>query len=75
MGNKTRAEHVAWSKERALELLESGDVDGALTSMMSDLGNHPETANHTGIQMGMALMMTGNLSTSEKMRKFIEGFN
>jgi hypothetical protein len=52
-----------------------GDVQQAFTSMASDLGKHPETDHHSGIQVGMGLLIIGSLSTPEKMRKFIEGFN
>ena len=43
--------------------------------MLSDLGKHPETANHTGKQLGVALLMGGHLATQKQMRDFIEGFN
>lgn len=38
----TRAEHLTWAKGRALELLDAGDPQQALTSMLSDLGKHEE---------------------------------
>lgn len=71
----TRQEHLDWSKKRAIEILDTGDTTGAYTSMASDLGNHPETAGHIAIQMGMQLLITNNLDTQDKMRNFIEGFN
>lgn len=71
----TRNEHMDWCKERAFEYLESGDTNQAFISMMSDLGKHPETENHIGIQLGMIEMMTGNLSSIEQMRRFIDGFH
>ena len=43
--------------------------------MGSDLSKHPETANHSGIQLGMMMLMGGHLKTSEQMRTFINGFN
>ena len=43
--------------------------------MGSDLGKHPDTEGHVGIQLGVSLMMIGDLDTPEKMRKFILGFN
>ncbi|KKN65636.1 hypothetical protein LCGC14_0479520 [marine sediment metagenome] len=55
--------------------IDSGDISGALGSMASDLGKHEETAGHDGIRLGMMLMMSGGLSTAEKMKKFINGFN
>jgi hypothetical protein len=70
-----RSEHVQWSKDRAIELLDEGDITQAFTSMMSDLGKHDETAGHPAIILGMQLNMGGMLSTDREMRKFIEGFN
>lgn len=71
----TRQEHVEWCKQRALELCDAGDSQGAYTSMASDLNKHPDTEGHPAIQLGMMLMMGGNLNTQIEMRKFIEGFN
>ena len=72
---ETRSEHVAWCKQRALELVDAGDLNGAFASMGSDLNKHPETQNHAGVQLGMMMLMGGFLSTPQEMRKFIEGFN
>ena len=74
-GNMTREEHLQWCKDRALIYVDSGDMRMALTSMTSDLGKHPETEGHPGIPMGFLLLVNGVLSTPEKMRKFIGGFN
>lgn len=71
----TRAEHLAWCKQRALELLETGDVQQAFTSMVSDVGKHHETAGHTAIHLGALLLMGGHLESPVTMRKFIEGFH
>ncbi len=70
-----RQEHLVWAKQRALEYVKVGDVNNAWASMKSDLGKHPETEGHMGIQLGMMQLMSGHLSTPEAMRKFIEGFN
>ena|SRR3990167_8495969 len=70
-----RIEHLTWCKKRALEYVETGDLNQAYASMASDLGKHMETADHPGIQLGMMLLMSGRLGTSAEMRKFIEGFN
>jgi hypothetical protein len=43
--------------------------------MISDLGKHPETKGHLGIELGMMQMIGGHLSTNDKMRNFINGFN
>lgn len=70
----TRSEHIAWCKQRALEYVDD-DPQGAFMSMASDLGKHPETAGHTGIQLGMMQMLGGGLGTPQQMQDFIEGFN
>lgn len=72
---QTRSEHLAQCKKTAKEYLEQGNVTQALTSMFSDLGKHPETANHIGIQLGMMQMMGGHLSTIDAAEHFIDGFN
>jgi len=71
----TRAEHLEWCKERALEYVRQGDINQAFASIGSDLRKHTETENHLGIELGFQLLMAGHLNTTEKMRKFIEGFN
>lgn len=71
----TRAEHMEWCKQRALEYVERGEFDQAVASMSSDLGKHPETENHAGIQLGFIELMSGQLKTVEDCRKFINGFN
>lgn len=71
----TRAEHMEWCKQRALEYVERGDLNQAFQSMMSDLGKHPETAGHPAADLGGALFFSGHLSNEQKMREFINGFN
>lgn len=71
----TRAEHLAWAKQRALEYVERGDLKNAVVSMASDLTKHPETKDHPGLQLGMMMLMAGHLSSPQAMREFIEGFN
>lgn len=71
----TREEHLIWCKKRAIELAESGDLNQALISMMSDLGKHDETRNHSGCMLTAMLMMNGNLKTRDEVIKHINGFN
>jgi hypothetical protein len=73
----TRAEHLAWAKERALEYADQGDTASAIASLTSDLGKHPETAASVSIvaKLMMPLAISGHLSTPAELRKFIEGFN
>jgi hypothetical protein len=70
----TRTEHLAWAKERALEYLNAGQSDLAITSLLSDLRNHPETANHGGIKLTGMLMLGGFLTSPSEVRQVIEGF-
>ena len=79
MTERTRAEHLMWCKTRALEYVDSGDLQQALASMISDLGKHPDTAGEgaqgTAISLGVSQTAAGFLGTAREMRKFIEGFN
>lgn len=71
----TRAEHLSWCKQRALQYVDAGDNAQAFSSMAYDLGKHPETENHGAIQLGMMMLMGGHLESAHEMRKFIKGFN
>ena len=73
--NETRAEHLAWCKQRALEYVAGGDTIQAITSMLSDLGKHPETEGHAAIELTGMMLFAGHLDTPEKVRGHIEGFN
>lgn len=72
--NGTRAEHLAFCKERALEYL-PGDPPGALASLFSDMSKHAETRDHASLKNAGMLIFAGQLQTSEQVRKYIEGFN
>jgi hypothetical protein len=75
---KTRAEHLAWCKQRALNELRDDtqvQIAAAWGSMVSDLSKHPETNGHMAIALGSILFITGNLSTKDQMAKFITDFN
>jgi hypothetical protein len=69
---RDRAEHLKWCKERALEYVEAGDLDQAVTSMGSDLGKHPE------LECNPYLLMAGALDAQNgdapAVRRWIEGF-
>jgi len=71
----TRQEHLDWAKSRALEYIDRGQSQEALTSMFSDLSKHDELKNHKGIEIGVMLMLFGNLRTPNDARHFIEGFH
>lgn len=76
-GRGTRAEHMAWCKQRALEYLthDPPNVFGAITSLCSDLGKHEETREHAAIHLGSMLLLAGQLATVAAARQFIEGCN
>ncbi len=70
----TRAEHMAWCKERAMEYLEKGSqfysIGNAIASMMSDLSKHPETE---GLRKLSAMLMQ-TVDDHDSAVKFVEGF-
>jgi hypothetical protein len=56
-----------------MEYFRAGDLEQAVTSMLSDLGKHPETEN-LGAKFGMlGIMLLANHDT-DGVRRFIEGF-
>ena len=71
----TRQEHMNWCKQRALKYLDAGDVQEAVTSMLSDLSKHPETKLPDGSPLNMLGMMTIMEHDRAGARRFIEGFN
>ncbi len=73
--NGTRTDHLAWCKARALEYVDTGDLPQALASMYSDLGKHPDTQDHQGIELGHKLQEFGFLTTELQVRDYIQGFN
>jgi len=73
----TRAEHLAWAKERALEYADRGETASAIASLRSDLGKHPDTASSARIidELMFPLALTGDFERPGELRKFIERFN
>ncbi len=70
---KTQFEHIEWCKARALAYLPGSPKD-AMSSMLSDLVKHPESATNPAIELGMMMMMSGHLDTASEAKRFIEGF-
>ena len=64
-------QHLNWCKERALEHLSRGDSGGAITSMITDLGTHPEGGQIQELAAQQAL----TIRTDDDVRMFIESFN
>ena len=73
----TRAEHLKWCKERALEYARRGEAQNAVASMASDLRKHDDTAPSAEMasQLGTMLLMSGNLRTLKQIVDWVEGFN
>jgi Tfp pilus assembly protein PilF len=69
---RTREEHLAWCKERALEYLDAGDLANAITSMGSDLQKHPQT-QPSPVLLRLA-MMYYDQGDPAAIRRWIEGF-
>lgn len=67
----TRAEHLQWAKNRAMEYVNAGDYTSAVASMLSDLGMHEGTASSARI--GSALMLT--VKDRKTATDFVQGFN
>jgi hypothetical protein len=68
------AEHLAWAKVRALDLLSQGDIEGALSSFMSDLAKHEGLRSHPVNDL-IAMHMAAGLVTPVNARSLIEGTN
>lgn len=71
---ETEKEHLAWAKQRALELLGKGERRQAFISLLSDLRKHEGTKDHPMLTLGPQLFDGGHLDSMIEMRKFIEGF-
>lgn len=70
----TRAEHVNWAKGRAHEYVQTGDLGSAVSSMISDLGKHPDTENVANGPIGMLGMMEVMNHNRDGVVRWIDGF-
>ena len=68
----TRAEHLAWAKERALEYVDAGELGSAHASLTSDLRKHPELRDHPAPELWMLGALAGGMDTAGEVRRFIE---
>jgi hypothetical protein len=69
---RTREEHLAWCKERALEYVDRGELRDAVASMGSDLSKHPETKQSSTLMLlGIHCVLNGDVAGT---RRWIEGF-
>jgi len=72
----TRAEHLQWCKDRAIQEMEyTNEPAQGMASFMSDMKKHPETKDHSALELGLMMMFGGHLNNKEEVKKFIEGFN
>lgn len=73
MTERTRDEHLAWCKRRALEYVDRGNLRDAVSSMISDMRKHPDTA---ASMEGMAIigLMEAAGGSAFRVRYWIEGF-
>lgn len=79
MSERTRAEHMAWCKQRAMQEFDyyakeegiPAAVRNASASMLSDVGKHPETA---GLRDTVAMLMMLPMRSRADVQRFIEGF-
>lgn len=75
---RTRQEHLQFCKDRAMEYVKRGDLIEAVTSMMSDLGKHPETEKSSGgalAMLGMLALQQAQAGDRAGVVRYIEGFN
>lgn len=73
----TRQEHLDWCKKRAMEYVATGDLLEAVTSMMSDLTKHPETAKSSGVALALGLLAMQQAQSGDRagVVRYIQGFN
>jgi hypothetical protein len=71
-----RDEHLEWAKKRALEYVDAGDPRQGFTSMLSDMGKHPELENHVGNTIGVGFMcLPGWIDNPYEVRRWIVGYH
>jgi hypothetical protein len=71
---RSRDEHLAWAKERALKYFDEGDLPNAFVSMASDLRKHPDFLKVEKLMSPLGLLHVMNHDARE-LRRWIEGFN
>jgi hypothetical protein len=74
---RTREEHLAWCKARALEYLDQFEIANALTSFMSDMEKHEETKIPTeGALADLTLLALYRAADNDYdfIRRYIEGW-
>ena len=69
---RSREEHLAWCKERALEYAYNYELENAVASMVSDMGKHPECSVSPTLLM-LATLYVGQRSQDDVIN-WIKGF-
>lgn len=70
---RTREEHLAWCKQRALEYLDAGKLEEVVASMASDLNTHPGTRVGTDVMLRVGLLYVDQ-GDPARLRMWVEGF-
>ena len=68
----TRAEHLEWAKNRALEYACAGNLTDALGSLISDLNKHPETRDNQKLVLSFFGRLVREGATQDELVTFIE---
>lgn len=72
----SKADHLEWCKRRAHEYLDIGQIDKAMTSLVSDLSKHDGTADRSNSPLFLAKTVQIAISDDvAKARSFIDGIN
>jgi hypothetical protein len=69
---RSREEHVAWCKERALEYAYNNELGNAIASMISDMKKHPECEVNSGLSM--VGMLYAHQFSQHDVIEWIKGF-
>ncbi len=70
----SRTEHLQWANDRALEYVASGDLQGAIASMTSDLRKHDDFDSPVYAFMSLVGMREIERGP-EAVKRWITGFN
>jgi hypothetical protein len=70
-----RADHLKWSKKRALALIKKGDIRAAVYGMAADLRKHPKLKDMPSISVMIAMFQRGHMPYKEEASKIMEGFS
>lgn len=72
-----RDEFLTQAKARACAYIDGPQPHLALSSLISDLSNHPDLANQLAVvmELGVPLAANGHLSDRAALRKFIDDFS